>query len=69
MNKQLFRQIFLLAVVSSSLLMIGCQQSEKVDVSTGNYGKASEETQLPPQGRPPAQGEDVNSRAKKAAGM
>ena len=43
--------------------LAGCSRSD-VDTSSGAYGKASGETKLPPQGKPPAPGEDVGRRAQ-----
>lgn len=58
-----------LAVLLIGAALAGCQSEPKIDAASGAYGKASEETQLPPQGKPPAPGEDVGARAKQAAGV
>jgi len=56
------RAVIALLLVAGFALA-GCSRGD-IDTESGAYGKASGETKLPPQGKPPAPGEDMAARAR-----
>jgi hypothetical protein len=57
-------KIFLgLLLLGAGFALTGCSGSAPVDTSSGSFGKSSNATELPPQGKPPEPGAGMKNRA------